>query len=89
MLQAYDEGRLPATHEQTWDGEALYPTIESRASHLLYFVIKDHPLSDGNKRTGTNQKGTTKVVTRIVPMNVLDGSLKPGDPMLNQLSIKG
>ncbi len=39
--------------EQTWDGQALYPTIESRASHLLYFIIKDHPLSDGNKRTGS------------------------------------
>jgi prophage maintenance system killer protein len=39
--------------EQTWDGEALYPTTESRAAHLLYFVIKDHPLSDGNKRTGS------------------------------------
>jgi prophage maintenance system killer protein len=39
--------------EQTWGGEALYPTIESRAAHLLYFVIKDHPLSDGNKRTAS------------------------------------
>lgn len=39
--------------EQTWGGEALYPTIESRAAHLLYFVIKNHPLTDGNKRTGS------------------------------------
>jgi len=39
--------------EQTWGGEALYPTVESRAAHLLYFAIKDHPLSDGNKRTGS------------------------------------
>ena len=39
--------------EQTWGGEPLYPTIESRAAHLLYFVIKDHPLSDGNKRTAS------------------------------------
>jgi prophage maintenance system killer protein len=39
--------------EQTFGGEPLYPTIESRAAHLLYFVIKDHPLSDGNKRTGS------------------------------------
>ena len=39
--------------EQTWGGEPLYPTVESRAAHLLYFVIKDHPLSDGNKRTGS------------------------------------
>ena len=37
----------------TWGGEALYPTIESRATHLLYFVIKNHPLTDGNKRTGS------------------------------------
>ena len=39
--------------EQTWGGEALYPTIESRAAHLLYFVIKNHPLTDGNKRTAS------------------------------------
>jgi prophage maintenance system killer protein len=39
--------------EQTWDGNPLYPTIESRAAHLLYFVIKDHPLTDGNKRSGS------------------------------------
>jgi len=29
----------------------LYPTIEDKASHLLYFTIKDHPFSDGNKRS--------------------------------------
>jgi prophage maintenance system killer protein len=33
-------------------GNPAYPTIESRAAHLLYFVIKNHPLSDGNKRSG-------------------------------------
>ena len=37
--------------EQTFDGQDLYPTIESRAAHLLYFIIKDHPFSDGNKRS--------------------------------------
>lgn len=26
--------------------------MASRAAHLLYFVIKNHPLADGNKRTG-------------------------------------
>lgn len=30
--------------------EPAYPTIESKAAHLFYFVIKDHPFSDGNKR---------------------------------------
>lgn len=39
--------------EQTFDGKPLYPSIEERASHLLYFVIKDHPFTDGNKRIGS------------------------------------
>ena len=37
---------------QTFDGYELYPNIEEKASHLLYFVIKDHPFIDGNKRIG-------------------------------------
>ncbi|MBE0626601.1 MAG: virulence protein RhuM/Fic/DOC family protein [Burkholderiales bacterium] len=39
--------------EQTVLGDAAYPTVESKAAHLLYFVIKDHPLSDGNKRVAS------------------------------------
>jgi len=39
--------------EQTFGGEALYPSVESRAAHLLYFIIKDHPFADGNKRIGS------------------------------------
>ena len=31
---------------------AYYKTIEEQASHLLYFTIKNHPFSDGNKRIG-------------------------------------
>lgn len=37
---------------QTFDGNYLYPTIEEQAANLLYFIIKDHPFSDGNKRIG-------------------------------------
>jgi death-on-curing family protein len=37
---------------QTFGGQYLYPTIEEQAAHLLYFVIKNHPFSDGNKRIG-------------------------------------
>lgn len=37
---------------QTFDGKYLYPTIEEQAAHLLYFVIKSHPFTDGNKRIG-------------------------------------
>jgi len=37
---------------QTFDGQYLYPSIEEQAAHLLYFVIKNHSFSDGNKRIG-------------------------------------
>lgn len=37
---------------QSFDNQYLYPTIEEQASHLLYFIIKNHPFSDGNKRIG-------------------------------------
>lgn len=37
---------------QTFDKKELYPTIEDKAAHILYLIIKDHPFSDGNKRTG-------------------------------------
>ena len=37
---------------QTFDGTYLYPSLEEQAAHLLYFVIKNHPFSDGNKRIG-------------------------------------
>ena len=37
---------------QSFGGEYLYKSIEEQASHLLYFVIKNHPFSDGNKRIG-------------------------------------
>lgn len=33
-------------------GEPAYPSIESKAAHLLYFVVKNHPFADGNKRSG-------------------------------------
>lgn len=38
--------------EQTMFGEPLYTSAEERAAHLLYFLIKNHPFSDGNKRSG-------------------------------------
>ena len=37
---------------QTFSGQELYPSIEDKAAHLLYFIIKDHPFTDGNKRIG-------------------------------------
>ena len=38
--------------EQSIFGAPAYPTIESKAARLLYFVVKNHPFADGNKRSG-------------------------------------
>ncbi len=37
---------------QSFGGKQLYPTIEEKAAHLLYFMVKNHPFVDGNKRNG-------------------------------------
>lgn len=37
---------------QTFDGEFLYPTLEKKAAHLGFSLIKNHPFIDGNKRIG-------------------------------------
>ncbi|MDR0774739.1 MAG: virulence RhuM family protein [Rickettsia sp.] len=39
--------------DQTFGGEQLYQSSQAKAAHLLYFIIKDHPFSDGNKRIGS------------------------------------
>jgi len=38
--------------KQSVFGEPAYPTVQSKAAHLLYFVVKNHPFTDGNKRSG-------------------------------------
>lgn len=45
------QGILKTIH-QTFEGKELYQSLEEKAAHLLYFVIKDHPFFDGNKRSG-------------------------------------
>jgi death-on-curing family protein len=37
---------------QSFDGKYLYQSIEEQAAHLLYFIVKNHPFVDGNKRIG-------------------------------------
>ena len=46
------EGALAAIF-QSYDGKELYPSVQEKAANLLYFVIKDHPFYDGNKRIGS------------------------------------
>lgn len=43
------QGSLAAIY-QTFGGQDLYPSVEEKAAHLLYFVTKNHSFSDGNKR---------------------------------------
>src|SRR5699024_5122153 len=45
LLQGYDE--------QSLGEELFYPNVATRAAHLLYFIIKNHPLADGNRRSGS------------------------------------
>lgn len=37
---------------QTFGKKDVYPTTEEKAAHLLYFIVKNHPFTDGNKRSG-------------------------------------
>lgn len=69
-----------ATIEQGFGDELFYPNVASRAAHLLYFVIKNHPLADGNKRSGSflflwylrlNQALLAKPVEQLINDNTL------------------
>lgn len=68
------------TIEQGFGDKLFYPNVASRAAHLLYFVIKNHPLADGNKRSGSflflwylrlNQSFLAKPVERLINDNTL------------------
>jgi len=37
---------------QSFGGQPVYSTVEEKAAHLLYFTVKNHPFTDGNKRSG-------------------------------------
>lgn len=69
-----------ASIEQGFGDELFYPNVASRAAHLLYFVIKNHPLADGNKRSGSflflwylrlNQHFLAKPVEQLINDNTL------------------
>jgi death-on-curing protein len=47
---------------QTFDGKELYPTAIDKAAAILESIVKNHPFSDGNKRTGY-------VLARLLIMN--------------------
>lgn len=45
-------GAILGNLDQTVFGDPAYPSIESKAAHLLYFFVKNHLFTDGNKRSG-------------------------------------
>ncbi|MBV7388249.1 virulence RhuM family protein [Pasteurellaceae bacterium TAE3-ERU1] len=82
FAQPRNDGLVSAisTIEQGFGDELFYPNVASRAAHLLYFVIKNHPLTDGNKRTGAflflwylqrNQHLLAKPVAQLINDNTL------------------
>jgi len=79
---------------QTFGGKDLYPSLEEKAAHLLYFCIKDHPFADGNKRIGSlvfllfliennylmNKRGEKKINdTALAALALLIAESKPVD----------
>ncbi len=65
--------------EQTVFGEPAYPTVETKAAHLLYFVIKNHPFADGNKRSGA---------FLFVDFLARNGRLlREGEPVINDVGL--
>ena len=70
---------------QTFDGNDLYPSIEEKAANLLYFIVKNHSFSDGNKRIAAG------LFVYFMDKNGLlyrwDGSKRVGDNALVAITI--
>lgn len=89
---------------QSYGGEDLYPSISEKAAHLLYFVIKDHPFHDGNKRIGSllfivfltmndqhlTKNGETKISDRaLTALALLIAESNPDEkPLITALIVK-
>lgn len=59
---------------QGFGGQDVYPTVEEKAANLLYLVVKDHPLADGNKRSAAALFVT--FLARNGILNDADGQLR-------------
>ena len=91
-----------STINQTFDGKELYPSVEEKAANLLYFVVKNHSFTDGNKRIAAwlfvwylaknnyllNSKGNPKVANNALATITLMVALsKPEEKELMVLVI--
>jgi prophage maintenance system killer protein len=70
---------------QTFDGKELYPSVEEKGANLLYFIVKNHAFSDGNKRIAA------ALFIYFLGMNALlyrsDGSKRLADNALVALTL--
>jgi prophage maintenance system killer protein len=79
---------------QTFGGKDLYPSIEEKAAHLLYFLVKNHSFVDGNKRIAAalflwfleknrflyRHDGTKRIAENaLVAMTLLTAESRPAD----------
>jgi prophage maintenance system killer protein len=79
---------------QTFGKKELYPSVEEKAAHLLYFIVKNHSFVDGNKRIAAavflwflemnnylyNKKGTKRIADNaLVGLCLLAAESKPAD----------
>ncbi len=82
---------------QSFDGVDLYPSLEDKAAHLLYFLTKNHPFIDGNKRIAAalflwflekngalvSAAGEARVTdTALVALTLLTASSRPEEKSL-------
>jgi prophage maintenance system killer protein len=70
---------------QSLDGKGVYPSFEEKAAHFLYFVIKDHPFVDGNKRIASFL--FVYLLDRNQKLYGKDGQRKINDNALTVLSL--
>ena len=91
-----------STINQTFDGKELYPSVEEKAAHLLYFVVKNHSFTDGKKRIAAwlfvwylaknnyllNSKGNPKVANNaLATIRLMVALSKPEEKELMVLVI--
>ncbi len=75
---------------QSFAGKDVYESVEEKAAHLLYFMVKNHPFTDGNKRSGAFafvwflKKANILDITKLTPsaltaLTILVASSDPKD----------
>ncbi|MFM7089065.1 MAG: RhuM family protein [Candidatus Paceibacterota bacterium] len=80
---------------QSFGGKEVYETLEEKAAHVLYFMVKNHPFIDGNKRSGAFafiwflKKAKIKTASRINPnaLTALTLLIAESDPKKKDLMV--